>query len=137
MAVPPRIDERLERLEELIGRLDDIRRRGRGVYDEDAELRLATQHGLQLSIQICIDVAAHILASTGHKAPDRYQGLFTDLKREGLDERLASDLARAAGLRNILVHDYLEIDDDIVWGALEHLDDLREFAVYVVGRLED
>jgi uncharacterized protein YutE (UPF0331/DUF86 family) len=137
MAVPPRIDERLERLEELIGRLDDIRRRGRSAYDEDAELRLATQHGLQLSIQICIDVAARILASTGHKAPDRYQGLFTDLKSEGLDERLASDLARAAGLRNILVHDYLEIDDDIIWEALEHLGDLREFAVYVVGRLED
>jgi uncharacterized protein YutE (UPF0331/DUF86 family) len=136
MAVPPRIDARLERLEGLLTQLEGFRARGRGAYEEEPEARLATQHALQLAIQICIDVAAYLLAAAGRSAPDRYQDLFTDLRAEGLDERLASGLAQAAGLRNILVHDYLEVDDEIVWGALDHLDDLRGFASYVLDRLD-
>jgi uncharacterized protein YutE (UPF0331/DUF86 family) len=31
-------------------------------------------------------------------------------------------------MRNILVHEYLEIDGRQVWSALERLDDLRAFA---------
>jgi uncharacterized protein YutE (UPF0331/DUF86 family) len=100
MAVPPRIDARLERLEDLLAQLEGFRGRGRAAYEKEAEVRLATQHALQLAIQICIDVAAYLLAAAGRPAPDRYQDLFTDLRPEGLDERLAGGLAQAAGLRN-------------------------------------
>jgi uncharacterized protein YutE (UPF0331/DUF86 family) len=34
-------------------------------------------------------------------------------------------------MRNILVHGYLEVDDDIVWASLSDLDDLRDFAATV------
>jgi uncharacterized protein YutE (UPF0331/DUF86 family) len=136
MAVPPRIDARLERLEELLRQLDGFRARGRSAYDEDPEVKLATQHGLQLAIQICIDIAAHIAAASGRPGPDRYQDLFIDLRADGLDRDLAARLALAAGLRNILVHDYLDVDDEVVWGALDHLDELREFAGFVVERLD-
>jgi uncharacterized protein YutE (UPF0331/DUF86 family) len=44
--------------------------------------------------------------------------------RPGLAERLAA----ATGMRNILVHGYLDVDDDAVWSALAKLDDLRDFA---------
>jgi uncharacterized protein YutE (UPF0331/DUF86 family) len=49
---------------------------------------------------------------------------------------LAARLADAAGMRNVLVHGYLDIDDEAVWGALEHLDDLREFAAFARGQLD-
>lgn len=136
MAVPPRIDVRLERLEDLLGRLEGFRARGRGSYEEDVEARLATQHALQLAIQICIDVAAHLVAASGRPAPDRYQDLFSDLRGDGLDERLAQGLSQAAGLRNILVHDYLDVDDGVIWGALDHLDELRDFAAFALARLD-
>lgn len=45
---------------------------------------------------------------------------------------MVAGLSAAAGMRNVLVHAYLEVDDDEVWNALGHLDDLREFAVAVV-----
>jgi uncharacterized protein YutE (UPF0331/DUF86 family) len=136
LAVPPRIDARLERLEELLLQLDGFRARGRSAYDGDPEVKLATQHGLQLAIQICIDIAAYLVAASGRSGPDRYQDLFADLRIDGLDDHLAARLGQAAGLRNILVHDYLDIDDEVVWGALDHLEDLREFAAFVVQRLD-
>jgi uncharacterized protein YutE (UPF0331/DUF86 family) len=40
-----------------------------------------------------------------------------------------------SAMRNVLVHAYLDVDDDKVWDALAHLDDLREFAV-IVQRFE-
>jgi uncharacterized protein YutE (UPF0331/DUF86 family) len=52
-----------------------------------------------------------------------------------LDKGLAERLAAAAGLRNILVHDYLEIDDDVLWRTLDHLDDLRDFAAFALREL--
>jgi uncharacterized protein YutE (UPF0331/DUF86 family) len=33
-------------------------------------------------------------------------------------------------MRTVLVHDYLEVDDEEVWNAIGRLDDLREFAAF-------
>lgn len=38
---------------------------------------------------------------------------------------LAARLHRAVGFRNVLVHDYVDVDDDIVTRRLEDLGDLR------------
>ena len=50
-----------------------------------------------------------------------------------IEADLAERLARAAGLRNLLVHVYLDLDDRQVFAALERLDDLRAFAQAAQG----
>jgi uncharacterized protein YutE (UPF0331/DUF86 family) len=130
------IESRLERLRILLGELDEIRAGGRDAFDADPRLRLATERALQLSIQACIDVAGHLVAELELTVPPDYRGLFPVLKTAGLDSDLAARLGEAAGLRNILVHDYLDLDDGTIWGALAHLDDLREFAAFVVATLD-
>lgn len=67
---------------------------------------------------------------------ERLRVLLGELTSTGLDKDLAARLGDAAGLRNILVHDYLELDDTVVWGALGHLDDLRRFAAFVLAKLD-
>lgn len=49
---------------------------------------------------------------------------------------LAKRMAAAAGMRNILVHGYLDVDDDAVWNALAELDDMRQFAATVQQMLD-
>lgn len=132
MVDPESVDARLERLAELLDELDRIRRAGREAYGERFERRLATQHAIQLAIQICVDIGAHLIAELGVRMPDDYKGIFEALREPiGLDPKLAEGLSAAAGMRNVLVHDYLEVDDDRVWEALERLDDLRDFATAV------
>ncbi len=64
--------------------------------------------------------------------PDDYKGVFATLREPlGLEPDLVAGLSAAAGMRNVLVHAYLEVDDDQVWEALGHLDELREFAALV------
>ena len=135
MVDPESIDERLERLTELLEQGERIKAAGREAYAADFRSRLAAQHAVQLSIQICIDIAAHLIAELGPKMPSDYRGVFEALRPEGLDDDLAERLGSAAGMRNVLVHGYLEVDDEIVWKALDHLDDLRQFAAFAQDQL--
>ena len=54
-----------------------------------------------------------------------------------LTPELAVSMRKAVGFRNVLVHDYIEVDDSIVVDKLKSLGDLEEFvrqvAVYVTG----
>jgi uncharacterized protein YutE (UPF0331/DUF86 family) len=132
----PSIESRLERLRELLAELDGIREGGREAWDADPRLRLATERALQLSIQVCIDIAGHLVAELSLPMPADYRGLFPELSAADLDPALAERLGAATGLRNVLVHEYIDLDEDVVWGALGLLDDLRGFATFVVSKLD-
>jgi uncharacterized protein YutE (UPF0331/DUF86 family) len=129
---PERVHDRLNRLEPLVALLDEVRAAGEQAYFDSSYTKLATQHALQLAVQICIDVGAHLIAEFGLPPADDYGGVFSRLEdADVLDADLAGRLRRAAGLRNLLVHAYAEVDDRKVWEALAGLDDLREYAVAV------
>jgi len=120
---------RLVLLDELLVDLDRARARGVAAYRDDRGLRRQTERALQLALQVCIDVAAHVVAEEGLGMPDDARGLFGRLARAGhVDAALADRLAVAAGLRNVLVHAYVDLDDERVFAALSDLDDLRAFA---------
>jgi len=123
------VGRRLQRLGELLAALEAIRAEGEQAYLSGLHTRLAAERALQLAVQTCIDVAAHLVAELGLRTPEDYRDTFRGLGERGhLDRALADRLGDAAGLRNILVHEYLEIDPREVWAALERLDDLRAFA---------
>lgn len=45
-------------------------------------------------------------------------------------------MAAATDFRNVLGHDYIAIDDQVVVDRLEDLSDLREFVTAVAGRVQ-
>lgn len=123
---------RLERLGELLELLEETRREGRARLLGDRRTQLQVEHALQVSIQICIDVGAHLIAELGAPVLDDYRGVFAALHRAGvLEAELADTLAAAAGLPNVLVHEYLDVDLEQLWLALERLEDLRAYAAAV------
>lgn len=125
-----RVFERLSRLDSLLVLLEDTRAQSEDAYLADLELRLRTERALQLALQIVIDTGAHLVGELGLPPPTDYRGVFPSLRDGGLiNAELAERLAAAAGLRNLLVHGYADLDDRQVWRALARLDDLRAFAV--------
>ncbi len=129
------IAARLDRLTPLLGELEGIRAAGHDAYTAEFRSRLAADHAIQLAIQICIDIGAHLIAELGLETPSEYRGVFENLRKAGLDPQLAERLADAAGMRNVLVHAYLEVDDEAVWDALDRLDELRRFAAFAQQQL--
>lgn len=91
--------------------------------------RYEVERLLELLVQVSVDIVSHELAERG-KTPDSYRGAFLSAHREGLlPADLAERLADAAGLRNVLVHLYEEIDYEIVAGSIEEV--LRDFGLFL------
>jgi uncharacterized protein YutE (UPF0331/DUF86 family) len=129
--------ERLARLERLIDQLERVRAAGLAPYLADEDLRMMSERRLELAIQICIDIGAHLVSELSTLPPSDYAGIFKSLADAGhLDRDLGTRLAAAARQRNLLIHLYLDIDNTKVFASLGHLDDLRAFAA-VVQQLAD
>jgi uncharacterized protein YutE (UPF0331/DUF86 family) len=120
---------KLGRLDALLKVLEQARAHGKDAIASDIHLQLEVERALQLSIQICIDMGAHLVSELGMKPADDYYGVFSSLAQHGsIDKDLAGRLGAAAGLRNLLVHDYGDVDHGRLWETLGDLDDLRAFA---------
>ena len=90
------------------------------------------------AIEACVDVAQHICATEGWGPPTDNGDAVRLLGGHGvLTTELAISIRKAVGFRNVLVHDYIEVDDSIVVDRLKSLGDLEEFvrqvAAYVTG----
>jgi uncharacterized protein YutE (UPF0331/DUF86 family) len=80
------------------------------------------------AIEGCIDVAQHICASEGWGPPETNGDAMLLLGRHGvLTPALAETLRRAVGFRNVLVHDYVAVNDAVVVNQLQDLADLEQF----------
>jgi uncharacterized protein YutE (UPF0331/DUF86 family) len=85
---------------------------------------------LERAVQLCVDIAAHIVADLKQPAPMSMSESFDRLRDEKIiTEATAYRMKAAVGFRNIAVHAYREIDWDVVFViSTEHLDDFRVFA---------
>lgn len=136
------VDE--ERVTRLLGRIrQDVETlRGLGARGRDAlvadEIAMhATKYCLLTAIEGCARVAHHLIASEGWSPPETNAAAFRELSTRGVTTPGTGDaLAAAAGLRNILVHQYADVDDGRVVDHLEQLGDLDRFAADVAAWLD-
>lgn len=79
-------------------------------------------------IEVAVDVAQHTCAAEGWGPPDDNGHAMRLLGQRGvLDASLAVRMSRAVGFRNLLVHEYAAVDDNLVVERLADLHDLRSF----------
>jgi uncharacterized protein YutE (UPF0331/DUF86 family) len=136
-------DERVirPRLEKVVAAADSIDPYATPSLDDflaDGESlrRAAIERWLSVGIQAAIDVAVHIVSSRGGGAPETYKDAMLKLGAlHVLPADLASEMAEAAGLRNVLIYEYLEVDPVRVHDAALRTDDLRRFAAEVLAWL--
>lgn len=90
-------------------------------------------HGLQLSIQVVIDVGSHILAAIGENQIEDYVDIIDKLGEKNIvPSGFAQQIRGMAGLRNILVHEYASIDLNKIYEILQtRLDDFHNFIRYI------
>lgn len=80
------------------------------------------------AIEACLDVAQHLCSSEGWGPPaDNGEALRLLGEHGVLEPALADSMRRAVGFRNVLVHEYISVDDDVVVSRLDDLQDLREY----------
>jgi len=126
---------RLSKLREALQRLEAIARKPRDEYLNSEVDRPLSEHYLRIALESMLDLGNHIISAEGFRKPMQLRDIPIIMADEGLLAReLSERLARAAGLRNRLVHLYAEIDYEILHSVLQTgLKDLMLFAE-AVGR---
>ena len=129
---------RLARLQEVLLHLRELQQQGRSQVARDPGLRAQLERWLHLAVESSLDLGRQIIASRGWRLPATNREVFRVLlEQEVITGRLAEGLEGWAGLRNILVHLYLDLDFDLLFDALEkELDQIEEFAYRVVQELD-
>ncbi|HIE32416.1 MAG TPA: DUF86 domain-containing protein [Methanosarcinales archaeon] len=89
----------------------------------------AAKYSLLEIIECCIDIASHIIAVKGMGRAEEYRGMFYLLREKGVIEKnLAERLGEMAGFRNLLVHIYGDVDNEVVLEMIQsELGDVVEF----------
>ncbi|UMZ74971.1 type VII toxin-antitoxin system HepT family RNase toxin [Natranaerofaba carboxydovora] len=82
-----------------------------------------------MAIESCLDIAGHIVSYQGYRQPSDNQDIFQVLIEEKiLDSELGNQLKKRAKFRNIIVHDYVKLDPEIVFGILtSEIKDIKKF----------
>ena len=98
----------------------------------DEERLSGLKYRFVTALETLVNVAQHLCASEGWGPPDSEAASVRLLARHGVvDDALAESLARAVGFRNVLVHQYAEVDDDWVVAHLDDVGDLERFVTEV------
>jgi len=125
------VDARIAKIREYVALLRKIYRQN----EEKTLLKDPLVYGnaeryLQLAIQCVLDISNHIVADLRLNLPADNRELFEMLaEHKVLSKSLSARLTSMAGFRNILVHEYLEIDRKRVFGALKN--DLGDFEKFI------
>ena len=107
------------------------------IFLHDMDLQEIILFNLQMSIQNCIDIAAHIISDEGLGVPGSTSEMFYLLEENGyLDRKLAEKMVKAVGFRNLVVHEYSKIELERVF-ELAHKDikDLHDYLVALFQKL--
>jgi uncharacterized protein YutE (UPF0331/DUF86 family) len=100
----------------------------------DFDIQDIVLHNLQLAIQGCIDIGSHVISDEGWGVAGSLNEIFYILQKKGvMKTKMVEKMISMVGFRNILVHEYENINFDIVCNLLHHhLKDINEYLVAIV-----
>ncbi len=115
------IRRRLIKLDEYLAILNHLRRYSPDEFVRDPEHYGSAERFLQLAIEAICDMGNHVIAELSLGVVNSYSDIPAILAEKGyIDASLRTAWVRMIGFRNILVHEYLDIDHDIVYDILQH-----------------
>lgn len=128
-----RLDRLLDRVASDLKVLAGYRATAEGLLNDPTRLAAVKYHFITV-IEGCARVAHHIIASEGWRVAESNADAVRALgKQRIVSASTAEAVARAVGFRNVLVHEYIDIDDEQVRDNLQRLDDLETFVAQIAA----
>ncbi|MBI5739574.1 MAG: DUF86 domain-containing protein [Nitrospirae bacterium] len=119
-----------KKLVSLTGYLNDLMPYRKITFKDFMQKHYEIERILELLVMTSSDIVFHLITAKGEPAPASYRAAFLRAGEMGLISRsLSKKLALSAGLRNILAHEYEEVDYSIVHKSIPAA--LRDFTKLV------
>jgi len=127
------IEQHIQKMEEALAHLAKYQQISYQEFEKDLSLVWIVEKGLEILIQNLLDIGAHLLASEIKNDWDDYVEVIIKLGKHGVvPMEFADQIKGMAGLRNILIHEYLRVDLKKLFTYLkEGLEDFVRFIKYI------
>ena len=113
------IKTKLESLRKCLDRIEAKKPETLGDLLQDIDIQDIIALYLERSVQLCVDIANHILSSLDDAPAMSMAESFERLsEKKIIPTELAQNLKKAVGFRNLSVHAYDKIDWHLVWKIL-------------------
>ena len=132
------IDHKFESLRRCVERIISKQPFTVKKLQSDFDLQDILSVNLERSVQNAIDIAMIVLSELDSTVPNTMAEIFDELRRKKvIGAHLQKRMKKAVGFRNLLVHEYAEIDWKIVYLIVtKHLVDFRKYIGEIEGWLE-
>lgn len=119
MSVHDRICAKLNKVQNYYDELKSLSSISLDEYLGNSIYRRAVERTLQLIVESATDINNMLLKMLGQKGAVDYYNSFINLAEQDIIPMdFALKIAPSTGLRNILVHEYEEIDDKVVYNSI-------------------
>lgn len=108
-----------DKINYIFDNIDDLPKKPKNKFEKRAIF-----YSIQTSIESMIDIVAMVIKDLGIQVKDDELNITTIVKERNLNHELGEKLKKANGLRNILVHRYNEIDEQIILDSVDEIKDL-------------
>jgi len=126
----------LSKIDELNGYLEELEKIKPvdfEEYESSIEKKRACERLLQIAVETVIDIANVLISNLKLGIPDDEDKMFEKLRKEKIiSKNMETTLKEMKGFRNILVHKYAEVNDEMVFETLESINDFSEFVEKIV-----
>lgn len=125
------VAQKLESLRRCIHRVESRLPESLDSLLGDLDIQDIIALNLTRAVQMCVDIASHWLAEHSEAtAPKTMEQTFEALAEAGMIEHeLAQRMRKSVGFRNVVVHNYDEVNWAIVFSICrDHLSDFQDFA---------
>lgn len=131
------VEQKIESLRRCLWRIETKCPADVATLAADIDLQDIISLNLSRAVQISVDIGTHLIAGMDVPAPNTMGQTFDLLCQAGmLNLELAGSLKKAVGFRNIAVHNYENINWEIVHSIVKyHLTDFNAFAKVVAEKL--
>jgi len=107
------------------------------IFLGDIDRQESVLFNLQMAVQNCIYIAAHIISEEGLGVPGSNNEMLYLLEENGyLDGRITEKMVKAVGFRNLIVHEYGKVDLKQVFEVAQRdIEDLNEYLISIFEKL--
>ena len=120
---------KFETIEKCINRINEEYQNNPENLDDYRKMDMIVLN-LQRACKAVLDLAVYIVSTRKLGLPQTKREAFILLEENNIiDSKMSKNMQGMVGFRNIAVHDYKEIDEEILKDVIEnHLNDLLDFA---------
>ncbi len=123
------LDKKIDAMLRCIDRIETRIPAQKQQFIQDLDAQDIIVLNLTRIIQLCVDIAMHVIAQTNVDAPQTMSQSFSQLEKLNIiDKKLTDKLKKSVGFRNIAIHNYSELDLDLTFDiASKHIGDFKQF----------